>query len=429
VKREKIVLLISILSGLLASALIYISIKGVELNRNDKDKFEWIITDFAIMGQVWSVVDITNDDIIVMPSTNSGVVLPEWIGESIPVDKNIARDVWKLRQFYYKNQKNDEDKPSTPGRIIVPKDNEILVEDTPDIAIIHYPGGSKTNRTIGLILSKRIGELTGKHVNYVFDPYKIVLKTSRTNKTNITSTNIISILKDRNLMKKLDGYLMHSFLMQTVFQDVARLFGFIDEDTTLSNRYIAAMRHSIIFEEAKRYIAKHILDTDGAGEFFELIYNNKINIRTYSGTEPTYLGRLNTGAKHTDYDSRSKYERFVASIPRTVALKCTSCGHLQFVSIVLGGLESHYICGACGKDQMCIHRKNNPNRNIEADESALIKQYGKNAIIALVTKGVGVHTAKNILRKGHDTRRFLMELMRAQENYVRNSHVWRQAKD
>lgn len=43
-KREKIVLLISILSGLLASALIYISIKGVELNRNDKDKFEWIIT-------------------------------------------------------------------------------------------------------------------------------------------------------------------------------------------------------------------------------------------------------------------------------------------------------------------------------------------------------------------------------------------------
>ena len=78
---------------------------------------------------------------------------------------------------------------------------------------------------------------------------------------------------------------------------------------------------------------------------------------------------------------------------------------------------------------MCIHRKNNPNRNIEANESALIKQYGKNAIIALVTKGVGVHTAKNILRKGHDTRRFLMELIRAQENYVRNSHVWQQTKD
>ena len=58
--------------------------------------------------------------------------------------------------------------------------------------------------------------------------------------------------------------------------------------------------------------------------------------------------------------------------------------------------------------------------------ASLIRNYGKRALIALASYGVGPRSAESILRKLHKTdESFYLDLLEAQKNFIKNKKYWK----
>jgi len=382
-------------------------------------------TNFVMQGRVWNVGDLTENEVMVTPSPRIDVVLPEWTGEGIILDSKIAEDVWQLRKSYYKVSAEIERE--------LPKDNEILVELIQDLIIIHYPGGSKTNRTITHIISHKLGEILNERIKGISDPYRIIFKSSYPlPEKYIRALLTKNISSSSSAMEmELNKSLIKSSLIRIVFQNVARLFGFIDENTTISQGYLKAMKNSLIFEESLRYIKNHYLDEIGARKFFERIHHKSWTLKIKKLEHPTYLGvlgltNISKGRKSSLTPREELYTKFLENIPKRITLQCLECNSPKVITITLTDWKNP-ICDNCGSDAFYIYKrqveKSEDTKNYEA---SLIRNYGKRAIIALLSYGIGVNTAERILGKLHrDDKTFIQDIIDAQKRFLNNRRFWK----
>ena len=58
---------------------------------------------------------------------------------------------------------------------VMPSPNCLSIEQHERLFILNYPGGSRLNRTIGMIISAMLSAKSGYKVGYQFDPYRIIL--------------------------------------------------------------------------------------------------------------------------------------------------------------------------------------------------------------------------------------------------------------
>jgi ATP-dependent Lhr-like helicase len=132
------------------------------------------------------------------------------------------------------------------------------------------------------------------------------------------------------------------------------------------------------------------------------------------------LSRLNSGESVGVFEPR---ERIVSAfkenvLSKTASLVCTNCGATRFMH--LAGAPEEIKCHKCKKKSL----------GIKGDEleftAGLINAYGKKALIALATYGVGPKTADRILRKLHRSEEiFILELLEAQKNFIKNKKYWK----
>ena len=111
-------------------------------------------------GSVWSVVEI-DEQVTVSPSSSIGE-LPRWIGEDIPVPFTVAQEA-SLRLFegdWEGLPMTDEARAvlidyrdSIRDAGVMPSPVCLSIEQHERLFILNYPGGSRLNRTIGLIVS------------------------------------------------------------------------------------------------------------------------------------------------------------------------------------------------------------------------------------------------------------------------------------
>ena len=59
------------------------------------------------------------------------------------------------------------------------------------------------------------------------------------------------------------------------------------------------------------------------------------------------------------------------------------------------------------------------------DSASLILAHGKDAILALAGRGVGVRTAARILRKGVHGKDLLREILNAEKQFARTKRFWK----
>ena len=122
-------------------------------------------------GSPWVILD-TDEEISVAPSKSIGE-LPRWIGEDIPVPYSIAQEAGSRLAIQDWNglpiSENAENslnvyRQEIKDSGIIPSPSCATLEKHDRFIILHYPGGTRLNRTLGLLLSTLLTSRCGDSV-------------------------------------------------------------------------------------------------------------------------------------------------------------------------------------------------------------------------------------------------------------------------
>ncbi len=403
---------------------------------------------FAMKGELWRIVSI-NNVVRVEPYDGEGII-PFWIGEEIPVPFDVAQDVGKVRGWigdlvrvygrreaesivlerFKTNRRACEEVISTISEQIkrgfaIPTDVRVTIEGN---AIVNACFGHRVNETLGKVLALLLHYKSGRSVEMEFDPYRIRLSAK--------GEDVLEVL--RSIEPESLDYLVEKALKDTRAMQIrivhcSRKFGYLSKsvDVTRLNlrRLVSRLEGTPIYDEALRELVFDRLDLERTRYVLERIREGEISISTYSEPSPIALkGRdtlsdLITPKKPT----KAILELFKRRLEEEICvLMCMNCGcTLRSKVKFIDDLE----CPKCkSKLVACV---NSRRRLEELDKKELFRIanlvmcYGKKAILALNTYGVGVETASRILAKPYRSEdEFLMELLEAEKRFIRTRRFW-----
>ena len=94
----------------------------------------------------------------------------------------VTREALEVLQKYHEN---------ITDAGVMPSPICLTVEQHERLFILNYPGGSRLNRTIGMIVTSMLTAKSGYNVGFQFDPYRIILD----GPTRTTVKDLLAILK------------------------------------------------------------------------------------------------------------------------------------------------------------------------------------------------------------------------------------------
>ncbi len=374
---------------------------------------------FFSKGTPWSVLDITEKEVLAQLGSSNEVIVPSWVGEDIPVPFNVAQAVGRMRAA----------KPTNP----LPNDNTLVLEIVEDTIILHSCFGTKVNEAVCRIFSKNLSQLVGESVRAVADPYCILVKLPFPLKEEMITRALSGVSNPKH---SLTESVKDSHLLKFKFLHAGRLFGLLSEDANINYRLIEAMRNSVVYEEAMRVIFFRYFDLKALEDFYHGLLSKKYRLVIDIRKKPSFYGdlalrRFSTGENVGAFEPR---ERLVAAfkenaLSKAIKLKCLHCSSERMM-LLAGAPENpnELKCHKCNNSSIYIVGSSDSSRSDEdrSLSASLIRSYGKRALIAISTFGVGPRTADRILRKLHpDEFSFYLDLIEAQKLFIKNKKYWK----
>ncbi len=371
---------------------------------------------FLAKGQPWQVIDISEKEVLAQPSFASDIAIPEWAGEDIPVSFEVAQGVGTLRNSVKKDVKP------------LPDDKTVVVEIVSDIVIVHACFGTRVNEGLARLFSANLSRIIGESVRAVADPYRIMVKLP----FPLGEEHILRAWDSiKSVRGPLEEALSESYLLRMRFIHVGRLFGMLSEDATVSGRFISALRYSAVYDEAVRSVFSRYFDVKRTEDVLGRIARKEILLVVDKRAKPSHfaklgLDRLSSREAMGGFEPR---EQMVAAfreraLSKTLQLGCMNCGATRYLH--LAGAPDQLPCHKCGEKAYALIEREGEDEAELRFKAGLIRAYGKKALIALSTYGVGATTADRVLRKLHrDEQGFYLDLIEAQKNFIKNKRFWK----
>ena len=424
---------------------------------------------FVMKGETWRVISVDGRKIYVEPSGEVDAAIPGWEGDLMPVPYQVAQEVGHLRKIIANSLGNNPKKKvqeeysiddNSAKKMIdiiqkqkkdgfIPTNHTVLVESQADNVVIHTCLGTKGNETLGRFLSAALAEKIGS-VNLRTDPYRIILQLQIVNQKMLE--DIILKTKPDDLEFYLEKNLSESRLFQWRFIHVAKKFGIIRRDAEYGrirmSKIIDLYSGTPVWKETLREIKTDKLDVDLVKKFLKKLQEKRLSLIFRKGLSP--LGELGI-KERPELIGSGKPDLQILDIfgkrlnQKRVRLVCLNCGDWSQVYTV-GELSDEIRCpkchakliGMCGRTQVEVQeyvKKKLQNKPLGPEEqkryerlrdtSDLIIVYGKKAVKAIATRGVGAKTAKRIFRGMYlDEKDFLKALLDAERVYIKNKKYW-----
>ena len=369
---------------------------------------------FVARGQIWRVLDIDEDRIMVEPAKNAKGELPSWEGEQIPVPFTVATEAGRLRRLRtFEGYHADERTvlfaekilaEMKKNRSIVATDKVIVLEDADEGVVINLCGGHKVNDEV-------LCSLEPEHIEAI----------------------LILALKKTALYK-------------WKLVQVAKKFGAIDADADYEkisiSRLLELFDGTVIEKEAFRELFFSNMDVEHARLVIQQIKDHKMETATSRlsiiGAEGLFTGRDVIVPPGED-------QAIIASVKhrieeQDIVLACMHCKNWKSHTKV-GRAPDQPQCPVCGarliavlkpydeKMYLAMKKKNKSTEEREAEARMLrnanmVLSSGKKAIIALAGRGVGPEAAARILNTFATGDNFYREILKAERKFVQTHRFW-----
>ena len=410
---------------------------------------------FVVKGRPWRVISIEDQKVYVEPSESMIGAIPSWIGEMIPVEEEVAREVAAERRRMRDGAPSVTDVASISDIDAAaqqfkdaPSENEVRVEESDRFVVIHVPLGSRGNATLGRILAAEITRRYGIPVRMFSSPYAIILEFES---EGFGAENVKKVLLSINPELAdlvLENAITKTNMFKWRFIHVARRFGLISKHAKLEKinirKILDALVGSPVHKEAWKEILHDKLDLDAVKRFFSDLEAGKYRVTTgkiskvgkYELSHALNAPELVNPdtPEHTILDLFKK-----RVLEKEITLLCTSCGTEMRRKVK--DLPEHPKCIKCGSPLLAVVHDPDAARKILAKKrpgkkdqakmmelirnAELVREFGKKAIITMAVPGVGSQTAARILRVPYENEdEFWKALLDAERTYFRTKMFW-----
>ncbi len=434
---------------------------------------------FITKGDMWRIVEITEDRVRVEPIENPQGEVPSWTGEEIPVPFGVAMEVGAVRRMVEENPSDeavvmslmdryptDEAtarrfvayvRKQTAGGFPVPTDRVITVEDEERTIVINACFGTKVNETLGRVLTALLASRFGGGVAMEIDPYRIKLELpKRTRAADILK--MINELEPTYIEPIIERTLKNTILLKWKMVHVARKFGALSRDVDYERismeKLLQVFEGTPMYNEAVNEILHDRLDVQNAVMALNMIRSGEIKL--VSGRVSPIGSAGFTGGRELMAPETADRSIILALKERImndhVIMFCLTCQKYSSKRKVKD-VEEVPVCPVCGsrmlaalkpweKEEIDLVKKasNRPEGRThdkiasEADRvrvkrvyrnGNLVLSHGRSAVIALASRGLGPETASRVIRKlREDEEDFYRDILREERNYVRTKRFW-----
>ncbi|PTD93777.1 helicase [archaeon SCG-AAA382B04] len=416
-------------------------------------------TVFIAQGKMWKILSIEDQEIRVEEVKDPQGTIPNWVGEEIPVSYEVAQKVGKTRkeiaQKIERNQKinsneyflnknalkklKDYLKTQISSNYIVPDDKNILVEITQNEIIINACYGHRVNKTLGQAITSLLTSKIGSSVGLDVGPYRIKLKLPKSIKEEVIK-EIIQI-EPNHLKSILELSLKNTSLFKWELIKVAKKFGAIEKgaeyDSFRIEKLLEIFEGTPIYKEAINEIMNNKLELEKTKKVLEKIKNNRHQISV--NQEKTPIGQ----------SGFSSYEELVspdkAGRPIIKALKerisdektllfCLNCKDWNITKKV-ERINDEPTCPKCNsklisalkpweKEEIKEIKKTGKKPDRIENNANLVLSHGKEAIKALVGRGIGPKTASRVLKNFPEEEELYKRILEEERKYARTHMFW-----
>ena len=407
---------------------------------------------FITKGLPWRVVSIEDNLVLVEPSTDLEAAVPDWVGEDIPVSIDVSSRVFDIFLRGFDSRFVDEALNTRIKDFIKSQNKSFslkapVIEALPEASMLHTGLGTLANEALARAVSYLIAKRIGKSTNIKVSPYSILFETEV---DNLKSS--LEMLNSSNIERIVEDAASESELFRYKFVTVAKLFGLIEKDATVSKnttkKLVQILKNSPIYNETMRELMHNYFDIPSLKHFLDKYNAKKINVIYSKSLSPISKAVLESAYYTSELimpvlPSSAIIESFANSIlSKNIKLVCTYCG-FEFTR-KLKDLENadKIKCAVCGSDMIVEYndefkkiiekrkkeKLNSKEKEIEREMmkmASLFQSYGGRAAIALSTYGIGPTTASRILMMlRRDEKLFFLDLLDAQRQFIKNKKYW-----
>ncbi|MCL4403711.1 DEAD/DEAH box helicase [Candidatus Marsarchaeota archaeon] len=408
---------------------------------------------FVTKGLPWKIISMDKDVISVEPSTDVDAAVPDWEGEDIPVSKGVANDVIeavaapeKLKNVPVGLSKSligaISDFAKEQAKCYAVGSTRVVIERLQDHSIMHTALGTLGNAALGRLLAYMISARTGRSIVTKISPYMVLLEVGK----NIDLLHMLKSVGHKSVKSMLIGSLGETDLFRYRFINVAKTFGIVDRDASLSrsvvNRLIRLYKDTPVYEEAIRDTISNFYDLDAIVSMFEGIETGRVRLDEIALDAPSPLSKAILASSYYAKELVSPLlpnseivGSFVDSImSKDISLLCTYCG-FKFSRELKSLREQKGIsCPSCHSPMVCTYSdeydkavkrriagKKLSGSDLRAMKDALkeadmFSTYGYRAAVALKVYGIGPRTAARALLMFRESdAKFFMDLLDEQK--------------
>jgi len=384
---------------------------------------------FIMKGRAWEVVK-KNGEIYVSPATKTYVV-PEWVGEEIPVPFEVAREVGKLRRLVAEGKIKDEViKKEVEEQIKrgfkLPTDKLITIEYEGSQIYINTHFGTRVNETLSKLIGSLLAQRVGESIIMGSDAYRIYFKLPYPIDAGLIKEILLG-LKPETIEALLKIILKKSTFIRWEIIKTARKFGVLEKDADYDSisidRLINSFKDKPLMEEAINKAIWERMDVENTKKALELIRKGEIKIEIQPLSPISLEGEKARQEFLKPYGiDYSVLQALKRRIEETkIKLKCMNCGHETETRVY----RAPSTCPKCSSKMLAVIKKEmGKSRKWLMKNASLVASYGKKAIFVLAGYGIGPDTASRILAMQKDGDELLKEILKAEITYSRTRQFW-----
>jgi ATP-dependent Lhr-like helicase len=431
---------------------------------------------FVQGGEMWRITEIDDEEetVLVSPIEDPTGEVPSWVGQEIPVPREVAQHVGRTRaqargrfddgasrellaRAFEDRFPTDE---HTAGEALepverhegpVPSDDRIVIEGFGREIVLNAAFGHTINETLGRLLSALIGQRTGSSVAMEVDPYRIELEVP----SGVTIGDVVEIVETTDpdhVADLIELSLKNADTLKFTLAQVAAKFGALkrwkgngsSQNRFGKDRLLDALEDTPIYDEAVRVVLHEQLDAEGASDVLRRLRAGDLELETVSGrtalgTAGRSSGRELLSPENADASVvETVRERIMGDRVLLACLHCKEWDRRQTVERVPEQPE----CPACGStriaalnpwaeevleavraDEKSQEQKEQTERAYKA--ASLVQSHGKKAVIALAARGVGPRNAAYIINNHReDEADFYRDIIERERQYARTKSFW-----
>jgi ATP-dependent Lhr-like helicase len=409
---------------------------------------------FVLKGMQWRILNVDDKSlkVNVEPIQSTGINVPYWEGESIPVDYTTAKKVGMVRTktivTHFMNKIIDSLKLG-----VIPDEKNIVVESqrVRNTIVMHSCFGTRINSTIAMLLSAMLSAKSGYLVDSRSDAYRIMLSSNG----RILEKSVIDTLVDEyNLQEIVQASLAGTHNVNWRTWCVAKKFGIVGREAIYDRKSARFLyeRYSktALAQEALRELFHDKYDLESASQVLENIRSKKVRITWMEVDSFSKLSEPILDHTTKYYASPVNIDQGILDLVKSRLMKtrhrlvCVRCGKWEKV-VETNQINDIPSCPYCKSRQISatffsdydlpkIVQKKVLGKKITVEEnhkfsrawkvSSLLANFGKTALVVMSGYGVGADTAARILRNMVGEEELYKQIYEAERQYVTTRGFW-----